>query len=76
MITPFMTMCSILQPLITGISGFNCKNSPLCQLRCVQVSYGINYDSSKSHWKPPLNTRVFATGISDDTLTWHTVAMG
>ena len=32
-----------------------------------QVSYGINYDSSKSHWKPPLNTRIYATGISDDT---------
>lgn len=31
-----------------------------------EVSYGINYDSSKSHWKPPLNTRVFATGISDE----------
>lgn len=30
-----------------------------------QVSYGFNYDSSKSHWKPPLKTRVYASGISE-----------
>lgn len=30
-----------------------------------EVSYGFNYDSSKSHWKPPLKTRVYASGISE-----------
>ena len=30
-----------------------------------QVSYGFNYDSSKSHWKPPFKTRVYASGISE-----------
>jgi len=30
-----------------------------------EVAYGINYDSSRSHWKPPCKTRVYATGITD-----------